>query len=499
MDTALNKDRYRNFTEVWSGTASCDAGTEVVVPDTMPDIGTILDTESVLLIRSKQTEAGSITLSATVNASVLYAPEDGSPPRCLQMTLPVESRMDAPGADSDCRTVAQLRIRSIDARAANPRKIALRADVACTAAAYRKEDFEIPSSAMDKDKTVQTLTKTAHLLLTADVREKTFVISDEYAPPSGCTVEGILSQRVTLIQEDAKFVSGKLVFRGRVRVFLLFAGSEPGQLCPAVYETEFSQIMEADCGGEAMADVSLAMTGVYFDLPNGRLGNGKVAAELHLVAQAVCMEETEAPYIADTYSNSAILTTTLKTQNLLSTCSPVIARQTVMGFLELPGEGTEALFFRTTVGNINDGADNVSAVIGVRAIYRRRDGSLGASSTRLNAEFSPDLPKNATLHSRCLLAPEVFASQASGGLDVRVPAELYAMAVTGEEITCVDSVSVDEEASRQEKKIPSLTLVHAKAGTDLWSLAKQYHSTVEAIRAVNDGREEGLLLIPKCK
>ena len=499
MDTAFNKDRYRNFTEVWSGTASCDAGTEVVVPDTMPDIGTILDTEGVLLIRSKQTEAGTITLSATVNASVLYAPEEGGSARCLQMILPVEIRTDAPGADSDCRTVAQVRIRSMDARAANPRKIALRADVGCTAAVYRKQDIEFSSSPVEKDEAIQTLMKTTHLLLTADVREKTFVISDEYAPPAGCSVEGILAQRVALMLEDSKFVSGKLVFRGRARVFLLFAGTEAGQLYPAVYETEFSQIMEADCGGEATADVSLAMTGVYFDLPTGRTSNGKVTTELHLVAQAVCMEETEAPYIADTYSNCAVLKVEEKTQKFPSSCRPITARQTVMGFLELPGEGTEALFYRTTVGNVSDSEDNISAVIGVRVIYRRRDGSLGASSTRLNAEFGPDLPKGSALRSRYLLAPEVFASQASGGLDVRVPVELYAMAVSEDEITFVDSISVEEKASQQGKEIPSLVLVRAEAGTDLWMLAKQYHSTVDAIRAVNDGREEGLLLIPKRK
>ena len=86
----------------------------------------------------------------------------------------------------------------------------------------------------------------------------------------------------------------------------------------------------------------------------------------------------------------------------------------------------------------------------------------------------------------------MFASQASGGLDVRVPAELYAMAVSEDEITCVDSISVEEEASQQEKDIPSLALVRVEAGTDLWLLAKQYHSTMES---VTDNRFLGKIFV----
>lgn len=498
MDTAFNQDRYSNFTEVWSGTANCDAGSEVVVPDTMPDIGAILDTEGVVLMRSKQMESGFVTVSVTINASVLYTPEDGSAPRCMQMTCSTDIRTDAPGVETDCITVAQVRARSLDARAANPRKISLRAEIICHVACYRKEEFMIPSSAADKSCCVQTKCCKTHMLLTTDVREKTFVVTDEYAPPATFSLEAILAHRVTLTQEDAKFVGGKLVFRGRARVFLLFAGTEPGQLCPFTYETEFSQIMELSGGPEAAAEVSLLLTGAYFDLPDGHMNGGKISAELHMLAQAVCREEKEIPYIADAYCNSEPLAVEVEKMSVLTAYRPVFSRQSVMGFMELPGDGTEALFFRTTVGNISVSGEEVSASVAVRAVYRRRDGSMGATSVRLNAEFTPELPEDSVMVITGLAAMDVFSTPATGGVDVRIPTELHAFAALKSELAFVQSAQVDED-SKPQPSVPSLTLLRAKAGEDFWELAKRYHSTEEAIRAVNEGKTEGLLLIPKCK
>ena len=60
-----------------------------------------------------------------------------------------------------------------------------------------------------------------------------------------------------------------------------------------------------------------------------------------------------------------------------------------------------------------------------------------------------------------------------------------------------------EECEKKEKNVPSLVLRAMKPGERLWDIAKRYRTTVEAILAANELKEESatvsgkLLLIPR--
>ena len=74
-----------------------------------------------------------------------------------------------------------------------------------------------------------------------------------------------------------------------------------------------------------------------------------------------------------------------------------------------------------------------------------------------------------------------------------------ALAVTGSSVSCVTSVTEDQEAWAAQPPAPSVTLVRVDSGADMWAVAKKYRSSVEAIGAANGERTEGLLLIPKAR
>jgi hypothetical protein len=499
METALKKDIYGGLACAWSGTVSRELTGECVVPDTMPDVGTVVDADGILTLRGKTTEAGSVSLSAAVSVWVLYMPEDGGAMRSLEMTIPTDIRMEASAVDSDCQTVARLRLRAMDARALNSRKVSVRADVEASVQCYRPEPLSLAGGLEQDNGSVQLLRKTASLLRLSDVGEKTFVVTDEYQLPAGCGgVERILSQRVEAVVEDVKYVSGKAVFRGRVRAWLLFAAAQES-LFAGRYETEFSQIMElAAEGAEAVPSVSLVFTGAYFDLPERGQANGRVSAELHLAAQAVCRQRQEAAYIADLYSNRTALVPSYRSLSAVADMRPVSLRQTVAGRAEpFSGDG-EVLSLTACVGDltVEDGA--VRTTVNIRLLSRQAGGQCSVARCRLGAEFTTnDLPAGAALESVTVTATDVYYAPGNGGADVRVTLQMDALAVTEESVMAVDEVTEDPAAWEQEKNMPSVSLLWARPGTDLWQVARRYHSTLEAIAMANEGREEGLLLIPK--
>lgn len=499
METSLKKDIYEDLKLVWTGTTAKEFSMDCVIPDIMPDAGSVVDAEGTVLLRSKETEPGGISLTSSVSVNILYVPEDGGALRSLSASLPAELRFEAPEVDSECRTVCQMRIRALDARMVNSRKLSVRVDVEAAVRSYRKDVLAL-ASALEDDAAVHLLTESAVCVQHADVREKTFVITDDYALPVDLScADSILSQRLEVSAEDAKFVSGKVVFRGRVKAHLLFSGKEQGQVVPARYETEFSQIMEVDGDGDIIPEVIISLTGVYFDLPGQDTEGGRIAAELHMAAQCICRKRTEIAYIADLYSNRKALIPDIEPVSIIDSVRPISMRQTVAGRVETFAGDSEVISVSASAGGISVDGDTVKTAVNIRVLCRQSDGRYALSRCRLGAEFTLEQMSETVLQGTRVSVTDVYCTASSGGSDVRATLQLEAQAVSTRTIRCVSEVREDEEAWTADKNVPSMTLVRVPRGTDIWELAKKYRSSVEAIKSLNEGKEEGLFLIPKSR
>ena len=498
METSLKKNIYDRMCPVWSGRAGCETGEDYVVPDTMPDIGQILSSEGILTVRGKETMAGSVHMSASVSMAVVYVPEDGTELRCLEIELPADVRMEAADADSDCITVARLRLTSAEARAVNSRKITLRAELEAEAECYRRDSIQVVSDLAEPG-AAHTRILAAPSMLATDVREKTFTVTDEYDLPGGCGgTARLLSRRVEAAAEDVKYVSGKAVIRGRIRTDLLFYDMETRRACPGVCETEFTQIMEIGDGEpETITEASFLLTGVYLDMPEyGGSGEGSLQAEFHFSVQCVCFQRRELRYLADVYSNRTELIPTMETLPFVRNVRSVSVRQTVAGRAETPGTG-EIIRCSAAVRSVTWEEGAVRAGVGVRLLCRDGEGRFFTARCRLSAEFTPADPSPASLLRNInVVVTDVYCPALTE--DIRVTLRMDALSRETDEITCV--AAVEESSEKPDpSRYPSFTMLRVPAGADMWTLARRYHSTEEEIAAVNEGREEGILLIPKAR
>lgn len=502
MEMTLKKENYSGYTAIWTGVTGKEFGTDCVVPDTMPDVGSVIDAEGTVLLRSRNTEDGRVALEASVSAVILYLPEGEGPVRSLPVTIPVELEMDAPGVsalDENARTVFRLRLRAIDARMVNSRKISVRADIEAEAACYSKSGLGVAYDVEGGQTPAHLLVETAPAVAVCDIREKIFVITDSYALPAGRTVDRILSQRVEVFTEEGKFVSGKVVFRGRVKASILFGDDQGEPVSCGKYETEFSQIMEADGEGEVYPEVQIALTGVYFDMPDPADAQGKITAEIHMAAQCICRSMGEIRYISDAYSNCVHILPAMESFEICTQASPVTMRQTVAGKAE-PGVGDgEVLSVSAAVGSVSRADNGVKTAVNVRVLHRGVNGQYIVSRCRLGAEFSLDIPEGCELSAISVKAADVFFTAGSGGADARVTLQLDGFVIRRKTVTCVGRIEADEDDVRDFDSYPSVTLVRAALDGDLWALAKKHHSTVESIRTANEGKADGLLLIPKTR
>ncbi len=218
---------------------------EVRLPDTMPDIGRVLGSWGQVLIRSKEWRGSSMAVSGGVMAWVLYAPEDGAAPSSMETWIPFQMRWEFPQTERDCTISILPLLRSIDARGTSARKLMVRATISVLGQAYEPMESEImmPENVPED---LQILRDVYPMELPKESGEKQFQIDEELQMPDTYPkAEKILHYALHSKVLEQKVMAGRLVFRGKGDLRMLYADSD-GAIHNWVCEIPFSQYAELD-------------------------------------------------------------------------------------------------------------------------------------------------------------------------------------------------------------------------------------------------------------
>ncbi len=492
MDTAFEKQSYMDHKLIWSGGIGGEENAECVVPDSMPDLGVIVDADAVVSLRSKELVNGRLNVQADIAVKILYQPEGENTLRSLSVGISSALTVPACG-ESECIARVLLRVRSVDGKVINSRKAAVRVELAGMGYCYQKQKMELISGITACDCSTETLSGHQTGYLISDVREKTFVMTDDLALPAGLSdVDAILTQRVTLQTDETDIAGDKLVFRGRACVFLLLQQGE--SVYPCNYETAFSQIMEVSGEAESSPEVSLMLTGAYFDLPDH--SGGKVGMELHLLAQIVCRSRTEFSYLADAYSNQRQLSCEFSESSLCVSQRLFSLTHGSVCTAEIPHGTSDILYVKGNISSVSMAAEGVEISVNLRAVYRCGDGSYGSVSRRVQETIALEPGEGEIMQPLHASVSGTGSSLSAGSVELRAGLSIQMQAQRLSTLRHLSAISVAETPLPDA---PSLTLLQCRGDDQLWQLAKTHRSTRAAILDANAGRTEGLLLIPKCR
>ena len=245
MELTFNKTAYPCLRKAVSQVQTQEQTQEVRLPESMPDIGRVLGSWGQALIRSKEWRGSSMAVSGGVMAWVLYAPEDGSAPVSVESWIPFQMRWEFPQTDRDCTMNIVPLLRSVDARSTSARKLMVRANVSILGEAF--EPIE-PETAMPENvpEDLQLLKVSYPIELPKEAGEKQFQLDEELnLPDTYPEAAKILRYALHPKILEQKVMAGRLVFRGKGDLCMLYAdpdGGIHGWEC----EVPFSQYAELD-------------------------------------------------------------------------------------------------------------------------------------------------------------------------------------------------------------------------------------------------------------
>jgi hypothetical protein len=511
MDIYLNKEKINYVKNVLSTSLPHEETMEMIVPDALPDILRIVDTDAVVYLRSKSTDNGRVSVTGVAAVTIIYAPEGESGVRKMDLEIPFTTSANDGEITQNTKVTASVSVVSADASMINPRKIIARTDLLTDIGCYNDADFLISSGMEnDNDAGIEVMTDSCDIFTTTGVKEKTFVISDELSvPASNPPVGEILKYRVTLTPEDTKVVGSKLILRGNANVALLYNPVGEGEMSKADFSSEFSQIIELDApAGDSGFNIVLMLTNAYFDAeqsphnPDGRM----LIMEVHAVAQCIASERKQIAYISDLYSTKYKLEQETSDYQFDSK-NNTKANAVFHGVMETPSNVARVIALNVHTGAVSHHTQMNSMTLNcplfVNAVFMSEDGRIMSAMRQYEIESNAEVGANAKCSVAANCGRDVYGVAVGSGIELRVPVEFNISETNQKQIRTLSNLSYDENEPLDNSKAPSLVIYRTAKGDSLWKLAKKHHSTSNLILNANGLEKEEnvaagqLLIIPK--
>ncbi|MGI5978633.1 MAG: DUF3794 domain-containing protein [Oscillospiraceae bacterium] len=503
MRAALHCCEYDEQKLIFETEVSREETLELVVPDVCADIAAVLDARGQLLLASKKTGSNAVIISASVDVKVICAAEDGRI-QCVSGVIPFDQSIPAEGVTENDSVIVRCRLMAVEARTLNPRRLLLRAEVMFCCEVYTPQRVSLcDGPAPDADASLHVLQKTFACCPVRTVRDKSFSVSDEYTLPEERGKNLKLLSTVTEVNvDDVKGVGSKLIVKARTETNAVFLNVDGDGLFSEHFSTAFTQIIEVEAAGDAFDDtVHLQLRDAEFTCLPGREGGFAVSAQMFLTAQAVRREKCERTYVADAYSNSCALR--LTSAQVRSVSAPERKELRFDMQEKLPQKTPLSELSYLTVSTVSAEADGGFVTLRARLSGEGTDADGQPAPVFMELYSRQEFPEKpgarVTVLSVAAETPSVLG--AAGEASVMLGVVVSCAVSESVEISAVTALAVDEDAPAAAPG-PSLVVVCSQRECDLWTLAKKYASTTDAIVAANGG-ESGFslsrrpLLIPR--
>ena len=491
MKAALHETQLDCYQKVFQDEKLIELTGETVVPDTMPDIGLLGDTNAHIILRVKRTEDSLSVLEGDLYATVCYLPDGAGGCCSVEVAVPWQAEFVSNEISDRAVAVGDVRVVQLETRMINPRKILVKAQICTEITIYEKESMLVCDK-VEASSVIQTRQRTIDCGVVGTVCEKTFVATDEYPLPAALYDGKVLCKLVRLRLDDVKTLTNKLIVKGSVLSDVVIS-TEQGTIDRVSFTSGFSFISETDCE-TISADVKAVLipTAMFYEVTsNGQM----LSVEVHGVCQMTAYRKQSLTYLSDAYSNFYECKTETKSLAVFTETKNSTHRETVNVSIPVRSQISEILFAGATIGApiYKDKAIQVPLSVSVCLKYENGTWDWAKKMTMV------ELKTKEIERVQSVRTTDLYSVSTGNEASIRVSLEADLREERENRLEILSSIETDEEHPYCLVR-PSITVV--RSGGDLWDLAREFGSSVALIQQYNELDEEEvpqntLLLIPK--
>lgn len=472
------------------------------VPDVKPDIDRIVKEQGVISLIEVKALSGKLLLRGELSFNLLYvSADDARPVHNIVGKLPFEETINMDDTTSDNNVSVKWEIEDLSTTLINSRKISVRSIVAFTCNAEDVYDEET-AVGIENCNDVEYRNQRVDVTQLALNKKDTYRIKDEITMPSGKpNVFEVLYYELELRNVETRLVDGKISLKGDILLFVLYAAEDEEQPIQ-FYETElpFNGVVECSgCNESMISDICISVLSKSLEVKADSDGEERIFdLEIVLDLDVKAYEEESLDLLSDLYSTTRDLRPTYQETNFENIVTKNNSKARILDHVMIDSNAPKVLQICNATGNIKvddttivPGGIQVEGVIYIQLLYITDEDTKPLGCAKGIIPFTQVVEvKNIENNCKYNIKPAIEQLSVmmldSNDIEVKCAIGLDTIVFKQIRLHIITDVMEEPMDSNKLQEMPSMTGYIVKSGDSLWTVAKNYYTTVDSIKEMND-------------
>lgn len=478
------------------------------VPDVRPDIDKIIEENGDIKITEIRVMEGKVSIHGKLEFAVLYVSGyDARPIHHMDGSIDFEEvvNMDQVAEGDDVKVswdMEDLRTSLINSRKLSVRSIiSLTLSASCIVEIEAAQQVGEPSGVCAKSQCIDT--SQIHIQ-----KKDTFRIKDEISVPSNKpNIMEILWNDAMLDNLDIKLLDDKIALRGELGVFVMYSSEEeknPLQF----FNTTVGFSGNLECHGakeEMIGHITAKIIHIEIEVrQDSDMEARNVGLEVVLELEMSVYEDEKVEILKDVYALDKKLVPILrpavfdnilmKNQSNAKLHQRIKIKNDQAKILQICQAGGHIKIDRT---QINENGILVEGVVYVQILYVAADDKVPVNALKGMVPFSsqieiPDMDNSCTYEIAPVLEQMSSNMQDSEEIEVKMLLVLSAIVFKRMKVSVIEDIKEEPMDESVWESMPGIIGYIVKPGDELWTLAKNFNTTVDEIMSANGLEQEQL-------
>ena len=508
MELIKSKESYLEILD--KGIERKTVSSDVIVPDSKPDVLKIIQVDARSVITDKGITSGGIYYEGRVYLNILYIPETGDEEVCsIKTYIDFKNRIDRDDYDKEVKIRMCSDVTRVEFSVLNSRKLSVRANVLVCYEIIGEKEIEYPV-AIDSENVNFLFDEFTMKTIGAD-EECEFELNESFEIPQGKEeICEILKTDIKICDKELKVMTGKVICKANLSVCVLYLTKDrKTDFCE--YEFPFTEVFdvydmfEED---ECRLDLELldAQTDVSYDNDQSfRIINIKA----NICAKCRALRKLEVKYISDCYCSGVKTEVKEHSIKLNKFIDCIKAQNSVKETIVIDSKMSQIgriynVLAQEEITKVQ--SQNLSVItegkIKIYLLYITQEAKGSVYSIKKEIPFSHTYScQNMGTDMDCSVLSEIenisYNINSAGEVEIRC--------TLSEDITIYkkDIINIISELNTSDCDVDNdICIYFVKSGDTLWNIAKKYAVSVNDLKDINkletDIIIEGQKLIIPC-
>ena len=470
---------------------------DMIVPDSKPDILNTICTSGVVCIYKKEVLEGKVRIDGNINTYIMYIPDDENDKvRGITTTLDFSENIQIANVNEEMNCRVITRLKSIEAKVINGRKIGIKAAIEVEVKVYSNETIAIVNSIPNSDG-IQTLQENLLVNSLVGMGENKIFAKDTISINSEDNLAEILKTNLCICNKDVKISYNKILAKADAQIKIMYL-TEDNRIESVLANIPIVGFIDIpDVTEENICDLEYEIRNIVLK-PN-QTEEHSIYVEIEVGVMAKVYEEKEISLIQDLYSPSENLEFN---QRNITTMTDKRSNKDTLQIREkvtLEGIGDRNIIDVEVIPRIEKEHKKDNRIIyegelELNFILSNNDLQVEIRSAKIPFDYSVDNLENGEeifTNMEIEVLNKDFIVQDGGIITCNIDLEITLNSYKTSKLNVIDEIQTNGE---REKEDYSIMMYIVKKGDSLWKIAKDYGSTVEDIIRTNGIENENLIM-----